>query len=77
MEDGESDLEVVFPGEGTGYETGAMALVKNGPHRAAGRRFMDWALSARAQELGPLFTAYQIPTNPDAKCPRSRSGSRR
>jgi len=30
---------------------------------------MDWASSARAQELGPLFTAYQIPTNPDAKVP--------
>jgi iron(III) transport system substrate-binding protein len=69
MEDGESDLEVVFPSEGTGYETGAMALVKNGPDQSAAKRFMDWALSEHAQELGPLFTAYQIPTNPDAKVP--------
>jgi iron(III) transport system substrate-binding protein len=30
---------------------------------------MDWALSEKAQELGPLFNAYQIPTNPDAKVP--------
>jgi len=69
LEDGEHDLEVVFPGEGTGYEVGATALVRNGPDPAAGRRFMDWALGEPAQQLGPLFTAYQIPTNPDAKVP--------
>jgi iron(III) transport system substrate-binding protein len=70
IEDGASDLKIVFPSEGTGYEVGGMALVRNGPNQAEGRRFMDWALSDRAQELGPLFTAYQIPTNPDAKVPK-------
>jgi iron(III) transport system substrate-binding protein len=47
-----------------------MALVKNAPNSAEGRRFMDWALSDRAEELGPLFSAYQIPTNPDARVPQ-------
>lgn len=69
IDDGAPDLRVVFPGEGTGYEIGAMALIKNAPHPTEAKRFMDWALSERAQELGPLFTAYQIPTNPDAKVP--------
>jgi iron(III) transport system substrate-binding protein len=69
IEDGDSDLTIVFPSEGTGYEIGAMALVRNAPNPAAGQRFMDWALSEKAQELGPLFSAYQIPTNPDAKVP--------
>ncbi len=64
-----STLKVVFPSEGTGYEIGGMALLKNAPNPQLGRRFMDWALSTRAQELGPLFTAYQIPTNPDARVP--------
>jgi iron(III) transport system substrate-binding protein len=70
IEDGATDLKVTIPAEGTGYEIGAMALVKNAPNTAEGRRFMDWALSDRAQELGPIFTAYQIPTNPDAKVPK-------
>ena len=62
-------VEMVFPSEGTGYEIGAMALLKNAPEPELAKRFMDWAISPRAQELGPLFTAYQIPTHPDAKVP--------
>lgn len=69
IEEGYSALRIVFPSEGTGYEIGAMGLVRNGPNNAEARRFMDWAVSQRAQELGPLFTAFQIPTNPDAKVP--------
>jgi iron(III) transport system substrate-binding protein len=61
------DLRVVFPGDGTGYEIGGMALVKGAPDSVEGKRFMDWAISQRAQELGPSFRAYQIPTNPDAQ----------
>jgi iron(III) transport system substrate-binding protein len=70
IEDGLTDLKVVFPSEGTGYEVGGMALVKNAPQPELGRRFMDWAISEEAQEMGPIFTAYQIPTNPDAKVPQ-------
>ena len=40
-----------FPKEGTGFEIGAMALVKGGPNQVAAKRFMDWALSVRAQNL--------------------------
>jgi iron(III) transport system substrate-binding protein len=61
------DLRVVFPGDGTGYEIGGMGLIKGAPDSAEGKRFMDWAISQRAQELGPSFRAYQIPTNPDAQ----------
>lgn len=70
IEDGLTDLKVVFPSEGTGYEVGGMALIKNSPQPELGRRFMDWAISEKAQEMGPFFTAYQIPTNPDAKVPQ-------
>ncbi len=68
-EDIGSSLKTVFPSEGTGYEIGGMGLLKNAPNQDQGKQFMDWALSPKAQELGPLFTAYQIPTNPDAKVP--------
>jgi iron(III) transport system substrate-binding protein len=69
IEDGGADLRVIYPADGTGYEIGGMALVRGGPSPDLGRRFLDWAVSAPAQELGPLFTAYQIPTNPDARVP--------
>lgn len=64
---GFKDLKVMFPSEGTGYEIGGMALVKDAPDPRAGKTFMDWAIGKKAQELGPEFKAYQIPTNPDAK----------
>jgi len=60
------DLRLVFPSEGTGYEVGGVGLVKGAPDSAEAKRFMDWAISQKAQELGPSFRAYQIPTNPDA-----------
>jgi len=67
IEEGFKDLKVVFPSEGTGYEIGGMALIKGGPDPVAGKSFMDWAITVKAQELAPTFKAYQIPTNPDAK----------
>lgn len=67
IEEGFKDLKVVFPSEGTGYEIGGMALVKGAPDPIAGKTFMDWAITAKAQELAPKFKAYQIPTNADAK----------
>ena len=68
-DDGAKGLNVIFPSEGTGYEIGGMAMIKSAPYQEQARRYLDWALSPKAQELGPLFTAYQIPTNPDAKVP--------
>ena len=67
IEEGFKDLKIMFPSEGTGYEIGGMALVKNAPDPVAGKTFMDWAITVKAQEMGPQFKAYQLPTNPDAK----------
>jgi iron(III) transport system substrate-binding protein len=67
IESGFKDLVVSFAREGTGYEIGGMALVKGGPEPVAGKMWIDWALTAEAQELGGKAKAYQLPTNPDAK----------
>lgn len=56
---------LTFPEEGTGYEIGALALIKNGPDREEARRFMDWVLSADAQSLMKKW--FRIPLNPDAE----------
>ena len=53
-----------FPKEGTGFEIGAMALVKGGPNQVAAKRFMDWALSVRAQNLMQKW--FRTPLNPKA-----------
>lgn len=60
-------LEVTFPAEGTGYETGGVALVKGGKDPVSARKFVDWALTPQAQEIGAGVKAYQVPTNPNAK----------
>lgn len=67
MEAGFPDLRLSFPAEGTGYETGGVALVKNAKNPTSARKFVDWALTTEAQEVGPSVKAYQFPTNPDAK----------
>src|SRR4030042_1339827 len=42
-------IKGTFPSEGTGFEIGAMALVKGGPELELGKKFIDWALSKQAQ----------------------------
>ncbi|MEO5608355.1 MAG: ABC transporter substrate-binding protein [Ornithinibacter sp.] len=60
-------LEVTFPSEGTGYEIGAVSLVKGGPNAENAKKFIDWTLTPDHQNIGPTVGSFQIPTNPDAK----------
>ena len=67
IEAGFSDLEVSFPEEGTGYEIGGVALIAGGPEPNAAKAWIDWALLAETQEIGPNEAeSFQLPTNPDA-----------
>lgn len=59
-------LELSFPKEGTGYEIGAISLVKGSKNMEGAKAFMDWALSAEAQNLYPEANSYQIPINSTA-----------
>jgi iron(III) transport system substrate-binding protein len=54
-----------FPGEGTGYEIGGLALIKGGPEPELGQKFIDWTLSKRAQDLMQVW--FRIPLNPQAE----------
>lgn len=63
-------LVVTVPSEGTGYETGAMAILKDGPDQEAAKIFYDWALTAEAQEIGQQYGAFQFLTAPGAKNPK-------
>jgi iron(III) transport system substrate-binding protein len=67
QQQGFGDLTVTFPSEGTGYEVGGVALIKGAHNPVSAKKYIDWALTPAAQELGPGVKAYQAPTRPDAK----------
>jgi iron(III) transport system substrate-binding protein len=62
-------VTAIAPKEGTGYEIGGLNLVKGAPHPEMAKKFIDWVVSAEAQETQPKVGAYQIPTNTNAKMP--------
>jgi iron(III) transport system substrate-binding protein len=53
-----------FPSEGTGFEIGGLALVKGGKEQDLAKKFIDWCLSKRAQDLMQVW--FRIPLNPEA-----------
>jgi len=61
-----------FPKDGTGYEIGCMALIKNGPSKETsnGKRFIDWMLSKRGQDLFETSKSFRIPVNSQATPPK-------
>lgn len=69
QEEGFSSLELTIPADGTGYETGAVAIINNAPNAELAQRFIDWSLTPAAQEVGQRTGSYQNLTNPNAKEP--------
>ena len=64
-------LVVSFPKEGTGFEIGGIALVKGARNPDAAKAYIDFALSAEAQNIGPAKAeSFQILTNPNGKYDR-------
>jgi iron(III) transport system substrate-binding protein len=49
--EGGGPVEIVYPAEGTAIAPDAMALVKGAPNAEAGKAFIDFMLSAEAQEV--------------------------
>ncbi len=58
---------LTFPEEGTGYEVGAIALLSGAPQPHEARRFIDWALTPRAQAL--LTKWNRLPIRGDVDVP--------
>lgn len=54
-----------FPKEGTGYEIGAVSLIKGGPEPELAKVFFDWLMSAEAQSLFKKWN--RVPLNPEAE----------
>lgn len=62
-------VKTIAPCEGTGYEIGAMGIVKGGANPAAARKWHDFVLTAAAQATGARAKSYQIPSNVKAPLP--------
>ena len=62
-------IKIIFPSDGTSYEIGAMALIRNADPREAqnARTFLDWVLSRRGQECYIDAKGERLPVNPGAK----------
>ena len=57
-------VKTIAPCEGTGYETGAVSLIKGAKNAGGARKFIDWTLGAEAQALiGAGLKIYSIPSN--------------
>lgn len=55
------DLVVLYPRDGTFYEVGSAALLKNSAHPNAAQKFLDWLTSARGQESYSRTGIQQMP----------------
>jgi iron(III) transport system substrate-binding protein len=56
-------IRFVAPKDGTGYEIGAISLVKGASNRANGMKLIDWALEPENQKLGPQNGEVSIPSH--------------
>jgi iron(III) transport system substrate-binding protein len=63
---GFKDLKIMYPSEGTGWEIGAVGLVKGAPDVVEGKKYLDWMMGAKAQSLLLTLKAYQLPLHPEA-----------
>ena len=70
MKEGNKNVALSLPEEGTAYELGAVAMIKNAPQKEAAKKFIDWCLTKKAQEIGQNNNSYQFLTNPEANPPK-------
>jgi iron(III) transport system substrate-binding protein len=56
-------LKVVAPCEGTANDVGALSIVKGARNLDNAKKFVDWALGAKAQALGARAKQFQYPAN--------------
>lgn len=54
----------LVPCEGTGYEIGAMSIIKGARNLDNAKKWFDWALTPEAQALGAAANSFPIPSNP-------------
>lgn len=56
-------IKAFAPCEGTGYETGAVSLIKGAKNLDAAKKFIDFTLSPEAQQINNKLKIFSIPSN--------------
>ncbi|MCY1126381.1 ABC transporter substrate-binding protein [Frigidibacter sp. RF13] len=59
-------LEIVAPCEGTGYEVGGVSVIKGAKNPDAAKKWVDFVLTAEAQQAGLQVGVYNVPSNSGA-----------
>lgn len=72
--EGYDHIEITAPQDGTGYEIGAVGIIKGAPQLENAKKFVDFVLTVEAQEIGQTVNALQFLTNPNAKPPKEVEG---
>ncbi|AZO93282.1 ABC transporter substrate-binding protein [Halocella sp. SP3-1] len=62
-------INLILPTDGTGYEIGGIAIVKDTKHLKQAKQFVDFMLSTRGQKLYSAMSEYRLPTNIEAPIP--------
>lgn len=64
-------IELSFPSEGTGYEVGAVALIKNAKADEVenAKAFIDWIVSEKGQSLYGPTKSFRLPVNRNVPAP--------
>lgn len=63
-------LQIIYPQDGTAFFLTAAALVRNAPHPAEAKLFIDWLATKEAQSLLALHGVYFVPTNAETPWPK-------
>lgn len=59
-------LQYSYPSEGTGYEVGAVSVLKGAANLEGAKKYMDWILSKEAQDLYGDVPSFAAPIRADA-----------
>lgn len=59
-------LEIVAPCEGTGYEVGAVSIIKGAKNLDAAKKWVEYSLNADVQSRSVEVESYQVPSNSKA-----------
>ncbi len=62
-------VKPVAPADGTGYEIGAISLIKGAPHKENAKKFIDWALTPNTQLIAKDFRSFQLQSNKNTPLP--------
>lgn len=59
-------LKIVAPCEGTGYEVGAVSVIKGAKNLEGAKKWVEFSLRADIQSRAPEVKAFQVPSNSKA-----------